>query len=87
MRYIPTPAAEFEIPPNYQRCGICGWYADDDDLATTLDEVYGKGNWQVKNDLVIRHNGVWQDTDYWVKQFVSGKYFIDDETRNSGVQP
>ena len=59
----------------------------DDDLATTLDEVYGKGNWQAKNYLVIRHNGVWQDTDYWVKQFVSGKYFIDDETRNSGVQP
>ena len=80
---IPKAEPEFEIPPGYQRCGICGWYADDNDLATTLDAVYGKGNWQAKNYLMIRdQHGVWQDTDYRVKQFVSGKYFIDDETRN-----
>ncbi|MDP6417541.1 MAG: hypothetical protein QGG54_21300 [Gammaproteobacteria bacterium] len=75
----------YDTEPAYRlswRAGIVGWYDDFDDLAKTLDSIYGVDQWAIGGrNLMYRYNGQWASY-YQVRKYTSGRYFVYDETKD-----
>ena len=75
--HIPEPKPYIPKRCPSWRFGIIGWYADENELAETLDDVYGKGNWRIAG----RYLETFSEKHGWfayyqVRCYTSGRYFL-----------